>query len=91
MHSGEGRFKYMTAIELKTSLLNSIQELNDEGLLERIGRYVKKAIGESNKERITKADLVIDPRALDIVKGLKGGPVIDDKATIHKVWEEKYK
>ena len=41
--------------------------------------------------RITKADLVIDPRALDIVKGLKGGPAIDDKAAMHKHWEEKYK
>lgn len=62
----------MTAFELKTSLLNSIQEIDDNSLLERISRYVKKAI-ESKKNRITKADLVIDPRALDIVKDIKGG------------------
>lgn len=62
----------MTAFELKTSLLNSIQEIDDNSLLERISRYVKKAIGESKKNRITKADLVIDPRALDIVKDIKG-------------------
>ena len=77
--------------ELKTSLLNSIQEIDDNSLLERISRYVKKAIGESKKNRITKADLVIDPRALDIVKDIKGGPAIDDKAAMHKHWEEKYK
>ena len=80
----------MTAIELKASLLNSIQEIDDVNLIERISRYVRKAIGES-KSNITKADLVIDPRALDIIKNLKGGRAIDDKAAIHKHWEEKYK
>ena len=69
----------MTAIELKASLLNSIQEIDDVNLIERISRYVRKA------------DLVIDPRALDIIKNLKGGRAIDDKAAIHKHWEEKYK
>lgn len=81
----------MTAIEMKASLLDSIQGINDVSLIERISRYVKKAIGENKKNRITKADLVIDPRALEIVKDLKGGPAIDDKAAIHKHWEEKYK
>lgn len=81
----------MTAIELKASLLNSIQEIDDVNLIERISRYVRKAIGESQKNKITKADLVIDPRALDIIKNLKGGPAFDDKAAIHKHWEEKYK
>lgn len=81
----------MTAIEMKASLLDSIQGINDVSLIERISRYVKKAIGETKKNRITKADLVIDPRALEIVKDLKGGPAIDDKAAIHKHWEEKYK
>lgn len=41
--------------------------------------------------RITKADLVIDPEIAVIVKDIKGGPVIDDKAAMHKHWEEKYK
>lgn len=81
----------MTAIELKASLLDSIQGINDANLIERISRYVKKVIGETKKNRITKADLVIDQRALDIVKNLKGGPAIDDKAAMHKHWEEKYK
>jgi hypothetical protein len=81
----------MTAIELKASLLNSIKEIDDVNLIERISRYVRKAIGESQKNKITKADLVIDPRALDIIKNLKGGPAFDDKAAIHKHWEEKYK
>ena len=81
----------MTAIELKASLLNSIKEIDDVNLIERISRYVRKAIGESKKSKITKADLVIDPRALDIIKNLKGGRAIDDKAAIHKHWEEKYK
>ena len=80
----------MTAIELKASLLNSIKEIDDVNLIERISRYVRKAIGENKKNKITKADLVIDPRALDIIKNLKGGPAFDDKA-IHKHWEEKYK
>ena len=81
----------MTAIELKASLLNSIQKIDDVNLIERISRYVRKAIGENKKSKITKADLVIDPRALDIIKNLKGGPAVDDKAAIHKHWEEKYK
>lgn len=81
----------MTAIELKASLLNSIKEIDDANLIERISRYVRKAIGENQKSKITKADLVIDPRALDIIKNLKGGPAFDDKAAIHKHWEEKYK
>lgn len=81
----------MTAIELKASLLDSIQSIDDVSLIERISRYVRKAIGETRHGQITKADLVIDPRALDIVKGLKGGPAIDDKAEMHKHWEEKYK
>ena len=80
----------MTAIELKASLLNSIKEIDDVNLIERISRYVRKAIGENQKNKITKADLVI-PRALDIIKNLKGGPAFDDKAAIHKHWEEKYK
>jgi len=80
----------MTAIELKASLLNSIKEIDDVNLIER-SRYVRKAIGENQKNKITKADLVIDPRALDIIKNLKGGPAFDDKAAIHKHWEEKYK
>lgn len=45
----------MTAIELKASLLNSIQEIDDVNLIERISRYVRKAIGESKKSKITKA------------------------------------
>ena len=61
----------MTAIELKASLLNSIKEIDDVNLIERISRYVRKAIGENQKSKITKADLVIDPRALDIIKNLK--------------------
>ena len=81
----------MTAIELKASLLNSIKEIDDVNLIERISRYVRKAIGENQKNKITKADLVIDPRALDIIKNLKGGAAFDDKAAIHKHWEEKYK
>lgn len=81
----------MTAIELKASLLNSIKEIDDVNLIERISRYVRKAIGENQKSIITKADLVIDPRALDIIKNLKGGPAFDDKVAIHKHWEEKYK
>lgn len=81
----------MTAIELKASLLDSIQGINDVSLIERISRYVKKAIGETNKNRITKADLVIDPEVAAIVKDIKGGPAIDDKAAMHKHWEEKYK
>ena len=60
----------MTAIELKASLLNSIKEIDDVNLIERISRYVRKAIGENQKNKITKADLVIDPRALDIIKNL---------------------
>ena len=72
----------MTAIELKASLLNSIKEIDDVNLIERISRYVRKAIGENQKNKITKADLVIDPRALDIIKNLKGGPAFDDKAAI---------
>ena len=67
----------MTAIELKASLLNSIKEIDDVNLIERISRYVRKAIGENKKNKITKADLVIDPRALDIIKNLKGGPFIN--------------
>lgn len=81
----------MTAIELKASLLDSIQGINDANLIERISRYVKKVIGETKKNRITKADLVIDPEIAAIVKDLKGGPAIDDKAAMHKHWEEKYK
>ena len=76
----------MTAIELKASLLNSIKEIDDVNLIERISRYVRKAIGENQKSIITKADLVIDPRALDIIKNLKGGPAFDDKAAIHKLF-----
>lgn len=81
----------MTAIEMKASLLDSIQGINDVSLIERISRYVKKAIGETKKNRITKADLVIDPEIAAIVKDMKSGPAIDDKAAIHKHWEEKYK
>lgn len=81
----------MTALELKTSLLNSIQEIDDNSQLERISRYVKKAIGETKKNKITKADLVIDPEIAAIVKDIKVGPAIDDKAAMHKHWEEKYK
>ena len=57
----------MTAIELKASLLNSIKEIDDVNLIERISRYVRKAIGENQKSIITKADLVIDPRALPFI------------------------
>ena len=42
-------------------------------------------------KKITKADLVIDPRVMEIVKDIKGGPAIDVKAAMHKHWEEKYK
>lgn len=51
----------------------------------------KKASLDDKKIHITKEDLVIDPIVMDIVKDLKGGPAIDDKAAIHKHWEEKYK
>lgn len=81
----------MTTIEMKASLLNSIQSIDDESLIERISRYVKRAIGETKRNHITKADLVIDHEVEAIVKDLKGGPPIDDKAAIHKHWEEKYK
>ena len=81
----------MTALELKTSLLNSIREIHDISQLQPISRYVKKAIGETKKNKITKADLVIDPEIAAIVKDIKGGPAIDDKAAMHKHWEEKYK
>ncbi len=81
----------MTAIELKTSLLDSIQSIDDVNLIERISRYVKKAIRENKKNQITKADLVIDPEVAAIVKNMKGGPAIDDKEAIHRHWEEKYK
>lgn len=81
----------MTAIELKASLLDSIQSIDDVNLIERISRYVRKAIGETKKDRITRADLVIDPEIAAIVKDMKSGPAIDDKAAIHKHWEEKYK
>ena len=56
----------MTAIELKASLLNSIKEIDDVNLIERISRYVRKAIGENKKNKITKADLVIDPPFINI-------------------------
>ncbi len=81
----------MTAIEMKASLLDSIQSIDDANLIERISRYVNKIVRAEKKNRITRADLVIDPIALDIVKNLKGGPAIDDKAAIHRIWEEKYK
>lgn len=81
----------MTAIELKASLLDSIQGINDASLIERISRYVKKTLGEAKKNKITRADLVIDPEVAAIVKDIKGGKAIDDKEAIHKHWEEKYK
>ncbi len=81
----------MTAIELKASLLDSIQGINDASVIERISRYVKRVVDETKRGKITKADLVIDPEVAAIVKDLKGGPAIDDKAAIHKIWEEKYK
>lgn len=81
----------MTAIELKASLLDSIQDINDVSVIERISKYVKKVICQTQHNKITKADLVIDPEVAAIVKDLKGGPAIDDKAAIHKIWEEKYK
>lgn len=41
--------------------------------------------------KITKGDLVVNSKALDIVKNLNGGSAIDDKEAIHKHWKEKYK
>lgn len=81
----------MTAIELKANLLDNIQDINDVSLIKKISAYVKRVLGESKTDKITKKDLVVNPIALDIVKNLKGGPTIDDKEAIHKHWEEKYK
>lgn len=80
----------MTTIEAKASLLNSIQSINDINVIEEISRYVRKALRKNYKGKISSADLVIDPEVADIVKNMKGGPAIDDKAAIHKHWEEKY-
>lgn len=80
----------MTAIEIKASLVDSIQRINDVTLIERISRYVRNAVSEANRDRITPTDLVIDPEVENIVKGLKNGPAIDDKVAIHQHWEEKY-
>ena len=41
----------MTAIELKASLLNSIKEIDDVNLIERISRYVRKAIHKHWEEK----------------------------------------
>lgn len=81
----------MTTIELKSSLLDSIKDINDAEVIRKISRYVKKAIIDSQKNKITKADLIISPEALAIVNGLKGGKAIDDKNEYRKHLEEKYK
>lgn len=81
----------MTAIELKATLLDNIQEINDVNLIKKISAYVMRVVGESESNKINKKDLAVNPIALDIVKNLKGGQAIDDKRAIHKHWEEKYK
>ena len=82
---------FMTALEMKASLINSIEGINDESVINRISRYVSNIIKEPKRAKISKSDLVINPIAMDIVKGIKGGPAIDDKEAMHKHWEEKYK
>lgn len=81
----------MTATELKASLWDSIQSIDDVNVIERITRYVQRTVAKSNSRHITKADLVADPRAIEIVKNLKKGSAIDDKAAMRKHWEEKYR
>ncbi len=51
---------------------------------------MKKVLKESQKNKITKADLVIVPEALAIVNGLRGGKAIDDKKEYRKHLEGKY-
>jgi hypothetical protein len=81
----------MTALEMKASLINSIEGINDESVINRISRYVSKLIKEAKKDRIRREDLFIDPEVASWVKDIKGGPVIDDKEAMHAHWEEKYK
>jgi hypothetical protein len=35
---------FMTALEMKASLINSIEGINDESVINRISRYVSKII-----------------------------------------------
>lgn len=58
----------MTALEMKASLINSIEGINDESVINRISRYVSKIIKEPKRAKISKSDLVINPIAMDIVK-----------------------
>jgi hypothetical protein len=81
----------MTALEMKASLINSIEGINDESVINRISRYVSKLIKEAKKNRISREDLVIDPEVESWLKGIKGGSAIDDKEAMHRHWEEKYK
>lgn len=77
-------------MELKASLLDSIEGIDDVGLIERISRYVRNVVDDARKNRITKSDLVIDPEIAAIVKDLNGGAAINDDAAMHEHWKEKY-
>lgn len=43
----------MTAIELKTTLLDNIQDINDVNLIKKISDYVKRVLRESKSDKIT--------------------------------------
>lgn len=81
--------KNMVTLELKQSLLQTIEGIDDVSIINQLSNYAKRLLRK--KSNLSKADLMIDPAVNAIVKDIKGGRDCDDKMLYHQYLEEKYK
>lgn len=79
----------MVTLELKQSLLQTIEGIDDVSIINQLSNYAKRLLRK--KSNLSKADLMIDPAVNAIVKDIKGGRDCDDKMLYHQYLEEKYK
>ena len=79
----------MATLEIKQSLLQTIESIDDVSIISQLSNYAKRLLRK--KKGLARADLMIDPAINAIVKDIKGGRDCDDKMLYHQYLEEKYK
>ncbi|AGB27614.1 hypothetical protein Prede_0231 [Prevotella dentalis DSM 3688] len=80
----------MTALEMKSSLLQTISEIDDAELIRKISAYVNRSMGMLGRSGISRKDLVVDPEVMSAVIGVKGGPDLNEQEAYRRYIVEKY-
>ena len=80
----------MTALELKASLLQTISDIDDQTIIQRINNYVRNVLSRSEKKPSNR-DLTIDPDVMAIVSHLNSISSDNDREEYRMYLEEKYK